>query len=339
MKFTAAQIAGILNGTVDGDEGIEVSKLAKIEEGSKGSLTFLANPKYTEYIYTTKASAIIVKQDLELKQAISPALIRVTDPYSSFSKLLEEYQKLTQIEKSGIEQPSFQSITSQIEDGVYLGAFSYLGENVKIGKGTKIYPNCVIGDNVTIGENTILFAGVKVYADCKIGNHCKIHSGVVIGSEGFGYAPQPDGTFKAIPQTGNVIIHDHVDIGANTVVDCATMGSTIIKDGAKIDNLVQIAHNVEIGKNTAIASQAGISGSAKIGENVMIGGQAGITGHLTIADKVVIGPQSGVPKTIENQGIYTGTPIMDHREFLKSSIALRKLPELLRRVSQLEKKG
>ena len=178
-----------------------------------------------------------------------------------------------------------------------------------------------------------------MYADCKIGNHCKIHSGAVIGSEGFGYAPQPDGTFKAIPQTGNVIIHDHVDIGANTVVDCATMGSTIIKDGAKIDNLVQIAHNVEIGKNTAIASQAGISGSAKIGENVMIGGQAGITGHLTIADKVVIGPQSGVPKTIENQGIYTGTPIMDHREFLKSSIALRKLPELLRRVSQLEKKG
>ncbi|WP_339607219.1 UDP-3-O-(3-hydroxymyristoyl)glucosamine N-acyltransferase [uncultured Roseivirga sp.] len=339
MEISVQQVAQLLEGKVDGDGSLMLSRLEKIEEATAGSIAFLANPKYTEYIYTTKASAIIVKQDLELKQAISPALIRVTDPYSSFSKLLEEYQKLTQIEKSGIEQPSFQSITSQIEDGVYLGAFSYLGENVKIGKGTKIYPNCVIGDNVTIGENTILFAGVKVYADCKIGNHCKIHSGVVIGSEGFGYAPQPDGTFKAIPQTGNVIIHDHVDIGANTVVDCATMGSTIIKDGAKIDNLVQIAHNVEIGKNTAIASQAGISGSAKIGENVMIGGQAGITGHLTIADKVVIGPQSGVPKTIENQGIYTGTPIMDHREFLKSSIALRKLPELLRRVSQLEKKG
>tara|TARA_R110000796_G_scaffold185330_2_gene301951 strand:- start:50194 stop:51213 length:1020 start_codon:yes stop_codon:yes gene_type:complete len=339
MEISVQQVAQLLEGKVDGDGSLMLSRLEKIEEATAGSIAFLANPKYTEYIYTTKASAIIVKQDLELKQAISPALIRVADPYSSFSKLLKEYQKLTQIEKSGIEQPSFQSITSQIEDGVYLGAFSYLGENVKIGKGTKIYPNCVIGDNVTIGENTILFAGVKVYADCKIGNHCKIHSGVVIGSEGFGYAPQPDGTFKAIPQTGNVIIHDHVDIGANTVVDCATMGSTIIKDGAKIDNLVQIAHNVEIGKNTAIASQAGISGSAKIGENVMIGGQAGITGHLTIADKVVIGPQSGVPKTIENQGIYTGTPIMDHREFLKSSIALRKLPELLRRVSQLEKKG
>ncbi|KYG76604.1 UDP-3-O-(3-hydroxymyristoyl)glucosamine N-acyltransferase [Roseivirga echinicomitans] len=339
MEISVQQVAQLLEGKVDGDGSLMVSRLEKIEEATAGSIAFLANPKYTEYIYTTNASAIIVKEDLELKQEISAALIRVADPYSSFSKLLEEYQKLTQIQKSGIEQPSFQSITSQIEDNVYLGAFSYLGENVKIGKGSKIYPNCVIGDNVTIGENTILHAGVKVYADCKIGDHCKIHSGVVIGSEGFGYAPQPDGTFKAIPQTGNVVIQNNVDIGANTVVDCATMGSTIIRDGAKIDNLVQIAHNVEIGKNTAIASQAGISGSAKIGENVMIGGQAGITGHLTIADKVIIGPQSGVPKTIENQGIYTGTPIMDHREFLKASIALRKLPELLRRVSQLEKKG
>ena len=339
MEISVQQVAQLLEGKVDGDGSQMVSRLEKIEEATAGSIAFLANPKYTEYIYTTSATAIIVKEDLELKKEISAALIRVTDPYSSFSKLLEEYQKLTQIQKSGIEQPSFQSITSQIEEDVYLGAFSYLGENVKIGKGTKIYPNCVIGDNVTIGENTILFAGVKVYADCKIGNHCKIHSGVVIGSEGFGYAPQPDGTFKAIPQTGNVVIHNHVDIGANTVVDCATMSSTIIKDGAKIDNLVQIAHNVEIGENTAIASQAGISGSAKIGKNVMIGGQAGITGHLTIADKVIIGPQSGVPKTIEDQGIYTGTPIMDHREFLKASIAIRKLPELLRRVSQLEKKG
>ncbi|MGW8122394.1 UDP-3-O-(3-hydroxymyristoyl)glucosamine N-acyltransferase [Roseivirga echinicomitans] len=339
MEISVQQVAQLLEGKVDGDGSLMLNRLEKIEEATAGSIAFLANPKYTEYIYTTKASAIIVKEDLELKHAISPALIRVVDPYSSFSKLLEEYQKLTKIEKSGIEQPSFQSITSQIEEDVYLGAFSYLGENVKIGKGTKIYPNCVVGDNVEIGENTVLHAGVKVYAGCKIGNHCKIHSGVVIGSEGFGYAPQPDGTFKAIPQTGNVIIHDHVDIGANTVVDCATMGSTILRDGVKIDNLVQIAHNVEIGKNTAIASQAGISGSAKIGENVMIGGQAGITGHLTIADKVIIGPQSGVPKTIENQGIYTGTPIMDHREFLKASIALRKLPELLRRVSQLEKKG
>ncbi|MGK0489506.1 MAG: UDP-3-O-[3-hydroxymyristoyl] glucosamine N-acyltransferase, partial [Candidatus Endobugula sp.] len=239
----------------------------------------------------------------------------------------------------GVEEPSFQAKTIELGENVYLGAFSYLGENVKIGNGAKIYPHCFIGDNVEIGEGTIIHAGVKVYANCKIGSHCKLHSGVVIGSEGFGYAPQPDGTFKAIPQTGNVILHDYVDIGANTVIDCATMGSTIINQGVKIDNLVQIAHNVEIGKNTAIASQAGISGSAKIGENVMIGGQAGITGHLSIANKVIIGPQSGVPKTIKEQGIFTGTPVMDHRDFLRVSIALRRLPELINRVTQLEKKS
>ncbi|MFT6827794.1 MAG: UDP-3-O-[3-hydroxymyristoyl] glucosamine N-acyltransferase [Roseivirga sp.] len=339
MELSVQQVAQLLDGKVDGDGSQLVNRLEKIEEATTGSIAFLANPKYTEYIYSTKASAIIVKSDLELRTQITPALIRVEDPYSSFSKLLEEYQKMMAVEKTGIEQPSFQAKSSHTGENVYLGAFSYLGENVKIGKNTKIYPNCFIGDNVEIGDGTILHAGVKVYAKCKIGNHCKLHSGVVIGSEGFGYAPQPDGTFKAIPQTGNVILHDYVDIGANTVIDCATMGSTIINQGVKVDNLVQIAHNVEIGKNTAIASQAGISGSAKIGENVMIGGQAGITGHLSIADKVIIGPQSGVPKTIKEQGIFTGTPIMDHRDFLRVSIALRRLPELINRVTQLEKKS
>jgi UDP-3-O-[3-hydroxymyristoyl] glucosamine N-acyltransferase len=339
MELSVQQVAQLLDGKVDGDGSQLVNRLEKIEEATTGSIAFLANPKYTEYIYSTKASAIIVKSDLELRTQITPALIRVEDPYSSFSKLLEEYQKMMAVEKTGIEQPSFQAKSSHTGENVYLGAFSYLGENVKIGKNTKIYPNCFIGDNVEIGDGTILHAGVKVYANCKIGNHCKLHSGVVIGSEGFGYAPQPDGTFKAIPQTGNVILHDYVDIGANTVIDCATMGSTIINQGVKVDNLVQIAHNVEIGKNTAIASQAGISGSAKIGENVMIGGQAGITGHLSIADKVIIGPQSGVPKTIKEQGIFTGTPIMDHRDFLRVSIALRRLPELINRVTQLEKKS
>lgn len=339
MELSVQQVAQLIEGQVEGDGEQKVDRLEKIEEASKGSIAFLANPKYTEHLYTTAASAVIVKKDLELKRNIIPALIRVEDPYSSFSKLLEEYQRLSERIITGIEQPSFQSKSSTVANDVYLGAFSYLGEGVKIGKGAKIYPHCYIGDNVEIGENTTLFSGVKVYANCKIGSHCKLHSGVVIGSDGFGYAPQPDGTFKAIPQTGNVIIHDHVDIGANTVVDCATMGSTVIQNGAKIDNLVQIAHNVEIGKNTAVASQAGISGSAKIGANVMIGGQAGITGHLAIADKVIIGPQSGVPKTISEPGIFTGSPTMDHREFLKVSIALRKLPELLRRVSELEKKG
>jgi UDP-3-O-[3-hydroxymyristoyl] glucosamine N-acyltransferase len=339
MELSVQQVAQLLDGKVDGDGSQLVNRLEKIEEATEGSIAFLANPKYTEYLYSTKASAIIVKSDLELRTSITSALIRVEDPYSSFSKLLEEYQKMMAVEKTGIEQPSFQAKSSQTGENVYLGAFSYLGENVKIGKGTKIYPNCFIGDNVEIGEGTILHAGVKVYANCKIGSHCKLHSGVVVGSEGFGYAPQPDGTFKAIPQTGNVILHDYVDIGANTVIDCATMGSTIINQGVKVDNLVQIAHNVEIGKNTAIASQAGISGSAKIGENVMIGGQAGITGHLSIANKVIIGPQSGVPKTIKEQGIFTGTPIMDHRDFLRVSIALRRLPELINRVTQLEKKS
>jgi UDP-3-O-[3-hydroxymyristoyl] glucosamine N-acyltransferase len=339
MELSVQQVAQLLDGKVDGDGSQLVNRLEKIEEATEGSIAFLANPKYTEYIYSTKASAIIVKSDLELRSKITSALIRVEDPYSSFSKLLEEYQKMMAVEKTGIEQPSFQAKSSQTGENVYLGAFSYLGENVKIGKNTKIYPNCFIGDNVEIGEGTILHAGVKVYANCKIGSHCKLHSGAVIGSEGFGYAPQPDGTFKAIPQTGNVILHDYVDIGANTVIDCATMGSTIINQGVKVDNLVQIAHNVEIGKNTAIASQAGISGSAKIGENVMIGGQAGITGHLSIADKVIIGPQSGVPKTIKEQGIFTGTPIMDHRDFLRVSIAIRRLPELINRVTQLEKKS
>jgi UDP-3-O-[3-hydroxymyristoyl] glucosamine N-acyltransferase len=339
MELSVAQVAQLLDGKVDGDGSQLVNRLEKIEEATAGSIAFLANPKYTEYLYSTKASAIIVKSDLELRSPIASALIRVEDPYSSFSKLLEEYQKMMTVEKTGVEEPSFQAKTIELGENVYLGAFSYLGENVKIGNGAKIYPHCFIGDNVEIGEGTIIHAGVKVYANCKIGNHCKLHSGVVIGSEGFGYAPQPDGTFKAIPQTGNVILHDYVDIGANTVIDCATMGSTIINQGVKIDNLVQIAHNVEIGKNTAIASQAGISGSAKIGENVMIGGQAGITGHLSIANKVIIGPQSGVPKTIKEQGIFTGTPVMDHRDFLRVSIALRRLPELINRVTQLEKKS
>ncbi|MFT6054421.1 MAG: UDP-3-O-[3-hydroxymyristoyl] glucosamine N-acyltransferase [Roseivirga sp.] len=339
MELSVAQVAQLLDGKVDGDGSQLVNRLEKIEEATAGSIAFLANPKYTEYLYSTKASAIIVKSDLELRSPIASALIRVEDPYSSFSKLLEEYQKMMTVEKTGVEEPSFQAKTIELGENVYLGAFSYLGENVKIGNGAKIYPHCFIGDNVEIGEGTIIHAGVKVYANCKIGSHCKLHSGVVIGSEGFGYAPQPDGTFKAIPQTGNVILHDYVDIGANTVIDCATMGSTIINQGVKIDNLVQIAHNVEIGKNTAIASQAGISGSAKIGENVMIGGQAGITGHLSIANKVIIGPQSGVPKTIKEQGIFTGTPVMDHRDFLRVSIALRRLPELINRVTQLEKKS
>lgn len=339
MEISIGQVAEILEGQVEGDASIKVNRLEKIEEATQGSIAFLANPKYTDYIYSTKASAVIVNQQFEATRDIESALIRVEDAYSSFAKLLEAYEQMTKIEKKGIEQPSYQSDSAQVGQDVYLGAFSHLGENVKIGEGAKIYPNAVIGDNVTIGSNTTIFAGVKIYANCKVGSNCIIHAGAVIGSDGFGYAPQEDGTYKNVPQTGNVIIEDQVDIGANTTIDCATMGSTIVRSGVKIDNLVQIAHNVEVGKNTAIASQAGLSGSAKIGENVQIGGQVGITGHLHMADRTIIGPQSGVPKSIKEEGkVWFGTPIMEHREFLKTSIILRKLPELLNRVKELEKK-
>ncbi len=329
----------LIGGKVEGDGAATVNRLEKIEEATEGSIAFLANPKYLPHIYSTQATAVIVKDDFQPEKEINSSLIRVEDPYSAFAKLLEEYQKLTAKVKTGIEQPSFQHESAKYGENTYLGAFSYLGENAKIGNNTKIYPNVYIGDNVEIGDNTTLHPGVKIYANCKVGNHCVIHSGVVIGSDGFGFAPQEDGTYKSIPQTGNVIIEDHVDIGANTTIDCATMGSTIVKSGVKIDNLVQIAHNVEVGKNTAIASQAGLSGSAKIGENCQIGGQAGITGHLKMADRTIIGPQAGVPKSITQEGkVWFGTPIMEHRDFLRVSVILRNLPNLIERVKELEKK-
>jgi len=340
MEISIEQVSQLIQGEVEGDGKETVNRLEKIEEATKGSIAFLANPKYLPYIYVTQASAVIVKSDFKPEKEVKSTLIRVEDPYSSFAKLLEEYEKLTAKVKTGIESPSFQHETSSHGENVYLGAFSYLGENVKVGSNTKIYPNSYIGDDVTIGENTIIHPGVKIYAGCRIGAHCVIHSGVVIGSDGFGFAPQEDGSYKTIPQTGNVLIEDHVDIGANTTIDCATMGSTIIRNGAKIDNLVQIAHNVEVGKNTAIASQAGLSGSAKIGANCQIGGQAGITGHLEIADKTIIGPQSGVPKSINEGGkVWFGTPIMEHRDFLRVSVILRNLPNLIQRVKELEKKS
>ncbi len=339
MEISIEQVAQLIEGTVDGDGKANVNRLEKIEEATNGSIAFLANPKYTPHLYTTRASAVIVKSDFQPEKEYTTTLIRVEDPYSSFAKLLEAYQQMTAKVKVGIEHPSFQSDSSNIGESVYLGAFSYLGEDVKVGNNVKIYPNSYIGDNVEIGDNTIIHAGVKIYGNCKVGANCILHAGVIVGSDGFGYAPQEDGTYKAIPQTGNVIIEDNVDVGANTTIDCATMGSTIIRSGAKIDNLVQLAHNVEVGKNTAIASQAGISGSAKIGENCQIGGQAGITGHLKLADKTIIGPQAGVPKTISEEGkVWFGSPIMEHRDFLKASIILRNLPNLIQRVKELEKK-
>lgn len=339
MEISIEQVAMLLGGKVEGNGAATVNRLEKIEEATEGSIAFLANPKYLPYIYSTGATAVIVKSDFNPEKEIKANLIRVEDPYSAFARLLEEYEKLTARVKTGIEQPSFQHETAQYGENVYLGAFSYLGENARVGNNSKIYPNTYLGDHVEVGENTIIHPGVKIYANCKVGSNCVIHSGVVIGSDGFGFAPQADGTYKTIPQTGNVIVEDNVDIGANTTIDCATMGSTIIRSGVKLDNLVQIAHNVEVGKNTVIASQAGLSGSAKIGENCQIGGQAGITGHLKLANKTIIGPQAGVPKTITEEGkVWFGSPIMEHREFLKASIILRNLPNLIERVKELEKK-
>jgi UDP-3-O-[3-hydroxymyristoyl] glucosamine N-acyltransferase len=340
MEFTAKEIAFLVGGTVKGTESLKVNKLAKIQEATAGSIAFLSNPKYENFIYETpETSVVIVSKDFSAKENIKATLIAVEDPYTSFSTLLEEYHKIISFVKKGIENPSFLGENSVTGENIYRGAFSYIGNNCKIGKNVKIYPHVYIGDNVQIGDNTILYSGVKIYSDSFIGHHCTIHSGAVIGSDGFGFAPQSDGTYKTIPQVGNVTVGNHVDIGANTVIDCATMGSTIIQDGVKLDNLIQVAHNVEIGKNTVIAAQAGISGSTKVGENSMIGGQVGIIGHLTLANKTNIGAQSGVTKTITKEGTsILGSPAFDYTSHLKSASVFKKLPELQKRIEELEEK-
>ena len=298
MKFTAAQIAGILEGEVVGNPEAEVFKLSKIEEGTEGSLTFLANPKYTNYIYSTKATVTIVNNTFDPEQEITTTLIKVEDAYKSFSKLLEYYNQV-KLMKSGIEQPSVISDGVTYGSDLYLGSFCYVGKNVTIGNNVKIYPNSFIGDNVTIGDNCVFFAGVRIYSETVIGNRCNIHSGTIIGSDGFGFAPQEDGTYAKVPQIGNVIIEDDVEIGACTTVDRATLGSTIIRKGVKLDNHIQVAHNVEIGENTVIAAQTGIAGTTKIGKNCLIGGQVGFAGHLVIGDGVKIQAQSGIGKNLE----------------------------------------
>ena len=337
MKFTAAQIAGILNGTVDGDEDIAVSKLAKIEEGSKGSLTFLANPKYTHYIYSTKASIVIVNNDFVPENTLKATLIRVENAYKAFSQLLEYYNQV-KMNKTGIEAPVFISESAKYGDNLYLGAFSYLGENVKIGNNVKIYPNVYIGDNVTIGDNTILFTGVKLYSETVVGNSCVINSNVVIGADGFGFSPNEVGEYNKVPQTGNVIIEDNVDIGPGTTIDRATLGSTLIKKGVKLDNQIQIAHNVTIGENTVIAAQTGVAGSSKIGKNCMIGGQVGIAGHIVIGDNVKIQAQSGVGKNVKDDEVLYGSPAFGYSDFNKSYIHFKNFPKILERINTIEKR-
>ena len=336
MKFTAAQIAVILEGEVEGNSEIEVSKLSKIEEGGPESLSFLANPKYTQFIYTTKASIVIVNKIFKAEKEINSTLIRVEDAYKSFSKLLEYYNQV-KMNKTGIENPVFISKSAIYGENIYIGAFAYLGENIKIGNNTKIYPNVYIGDNVVIGDNVILFSGAKIYSDTLIGDNCVIHSCAILGADGFGFAPNEQGEFIKVPQTGNVVIEDNVDVGASTSIDRATLGSTIIRKGVKLDNHIQIAHNVEIGKNTVIAAQTGIAGSAKIGENCMIGGQVGIVGHITIGNNVKIQAQSGIGRNVKDNETLQGSPALPYSDYNKSYVHFKNLPKTMNRINILEK--
>lgn len=336
MTFSATQIALLINGKIEGDPNASVSSFGKIEEAKENQLSFLANPKYEEYIYSTNASVIIINEDLSLKQAVSATLIRVKDAYTAFAILLGKYQEMMQQQLNGVQEPSYISKSASYGQHVFIGAFAYLGDNVKVGDNTKIYPNVYIGNNVTIGNNSIIHPGVKIYHDSKIGNNVVIHAGTVIGSDGFGFAPQADGTFKKVPQMGNVVIEDHVEIGANATIDRATIGSTLIKKGVKLDNLIQIAHNVEVGESSVIAAQAGVSGSTKIGKGVMIGGQAGIVGHIQLGDGAKVNAQSGVSKSIDAGKAVTGSPAYDYTAALRSQAVNRKLPDLEKKIKELE---
>jgi UDP-3-O-[3-hydroxymyristoyl] glucosamine N-acyltransferase len=336
MVFTAGQIAGILEGELEGDPEITVHKLAKIEEGEKGALTFLANPKYTSYIYSTKASITIVNKDFVPEQELDTTLIKVDDAYESFSRILEYYNQVKN-NKTGIEQPVFQSESASYGSEFYLGAFSYLGNNVSIGNNVKIYPNVYIGDNVSIADNVLIFAGAKIYSETVIGNNCTIHSGVIIGADGFGFSPNKKGEFQKVPQTGNVILEDDVDVGAGTTIDRATLGSTVLRRGVKLDNQIQIAHNVEIGEHTVIAAQTGIAGSTKIGRRCMIGGQVGIVGHITIGDNVKIQAQSGIGRNVKSNEVLQGSPALNYGDYNKSYVHFKNLPKISHRIDELEK--
>lgn len=339
MEFSAEQIAGMIEGEIVGDASTVVTGLAKIEEGSTGKLSFLANPKYEEYIYSTQSSICIVnntfKPNRELPKSLT--LIKVENAYACFAKLLEAYDQLKR-KQPQIEKNSFIAESAKVGENLYLGANAYISEGATIGNHVVIYPNSFIGDNVVVGDYTVIHPNVTIYADCIVGKHCLIHAGAVIGSDGFGFSPDEHGVFSKVPQIGNVIIEDYVDIGANTAIDRATMGSTIIRKGAKIDNLCQVAHNVEIGENSAMAAQVGVAGSAKIGNRVLIGGQAGISGHLKIVDETQIVAQSGVPNSIKKPGTYMGSPIVPIDDFKKSYFGFRKLPFILNKINDLDQK-
>lgn len=337
MEFSAVQIATVIEGTIEGNPDIKISRLSKIEEGEPGSLSFLSNPKYKHFIYTTRASIVIVNKDFTAEQAVNPTLIRVDDAYTAFAKLLELYNRINK-QKKGISSLSFIAESAIIGKDVYIGEFAYIGDNAVVGDNTKIYPHVYLGENAIVGNNSTLYAGVIIYSENVIGNDCTIHGGVVIGADGFGFAPQQDKNYKKIAQIGNVIIEDNVEIGSNTTIDRATLGSTIIRKGVKLDNLIQVAHNVEIGENTVIASQTGISGSTKIGKNCMIAGQVGFVGHLTIGDDVKIGAQSGVSGNLKDGSIYMGSPAIDISIHRRALVHFKNLPEIVKRLDLIEKR-
>lgn len=335
MEFTAKQIAEVVNGEVVGDENVAVSVFSKIEEGKPGSLTFLSNPKYTNYIYSTEASIVLVSSKFVPEHEVKATMIKVENPYDCLARLMMMYES-SKPKKKGIDPLAFVAPSAKVGEDVYIGAFAYIGENTVIGDDTKIYPHAYVGDNVKIGENATLYQHVSVYAECRVGNNCILHSGCVIGADGFGFAPTENG-YEKIPQIGNVVLEDDVEIGANTCIDRATMGSTIVHKGAKIDNLVQIAHNDEIGSNTVIAAQTGVAGSTKIGEWCMFGGQVGVAGHITVGNKVNVGAQTGVNSHVEGNQTIMGYPAMSYRDFMKTSVLQRKLPDMMKRIDALEK--
>jgi UDP-3-O-[3-hydroxymyristoyl] glucosamine N-acyltransferase len=337
MEFTARQIAEFIGGQVEGNADVAITQVVKIDEESDGGLSFLANPKYEQFIYTTGADIVIVGADFVPEKDLRPTLIRVDEPYLAIATLLDMYNKM-KLDKSGISELAYVDESARVDDDVYIGEFAYVGKDVVLGKGVKIYPNAYVGDHSKIGNASTVFSGARLYHDTIIGKDCTIHSGVIIGSDGFGFAPNEDGEYVKVAQTGNVVIEDNVEIGSNTTIDRATIGSTIIRKGVKLDNLIQVAHNVEIGENTVIAAQTGISGSTKIGKNCMIGGQVGIVGHIKIGDNVKIQAQSGIPSNVKDGEVIMGSPAFNLRQYMKSYIHFRNLQNLVDRLDDLEKK-
>lgn len=337
MEFSAIQIATLVNGIVEGDNNAIVNTFAKIEEGHPGAISFLANPKYTHYIYNTKSSIVLVRKDFIPEHPISTTLIKVDDPYATLAMLLDLVSQLMNPQPTGIEEPSFISPDVEIPEDCYIGTFAYIGKGVKLGKGVKIYPQVYIGNNVEIGDNSIIYPGVKIYHSCKIGDRCILHAGVVVGGDGFGFAPVSSG-YNKIPQIGNVEIGNDVEIGANTTIDRATMGSTRIKNGVKLDNLIQVAHNVEIGSNTVMAAQVGIAGSTKVGGNCMIGGQVGFAGHINVGDNVQIGAQSGIPSNVKDNSRLMGYPATDVKDYARQTVYIKNLGKLIDKINEIEKK-